>query len=189
MGVELSFAFALMSTYYFLPALLVVALSIAVVTDLRSHKIYNWLTFPLIVLGLGGNTLQHGSQGLLFSVEGVGVACLALLLFLLRGLGAGDLKLLWGVGALMGPTFTLWAVLCTTVGGGVLGLIYALSHGVLGYTVKNALTGGHIMVTMKSLDADPAMAGASKAGKMPYAPAIALGAAVAAYLLHTGVVR
>ena len=172
-----------------IPVLLTIVLLVAVVTDIRTRKIYNWLTFPAIVLGIALNVWFLGWHGLVFSLEGVGVACLSLLLFaLLGGMGAGDVKLLWAVGAMMGPGFTIWALLFTTLAGGVIGIIFAARRGVLTYTIKNALTGGHVLAAVQSPDSLKGMASASKAGKIAYAPAIALGVAAAAFLIQHGVV-
>jgi prepilin peptidase CpaA len=168
---------------------LIAVLAIAVVTDLRTRKIYNWLTFPALTLGFLLNGWRDGGHGLLFSIAGVGIASIALLLFiLLGGMGAGDVKLLWAVGAIMGPNFTLWTLLYTAIGGGLIGVIYSMKRGVLIHTVKNALLGGHVFTTVRSADSLEGMAQASKAGKMPYAPAIALGAFATHILLIKGIV-
>lgn len=169
--------------------LLAIVLTIAVVTDIRTRKIYNWLTFPAILLGIVFNAWEHGWPGMLFSLEGVGVACLSLVLFaLLGGMGAGDVKLLWAVGAMMGPGFTVWALLFTTLAGGVIGILFAARRGVLGFTIKNALTGGHVFAAVQSPDSLKGMANASKAGKIAYAPAIALGVIAAALAIQHGFV-
>jgi prepilin peptidase CpaA len=167
--------------------ILIVTLLIAVTTDLIAHKIYNWLTFPVILLGLALNGWRDGGAGLLFALGGIGVASLALLLFLLAGaMGAGDVKLLWAVGALTGPIFTFWALLGTAIAGGALGLLYAASRGELAHTARNALVGGHVLTTLGSADSLQGMARTSRVGKMPYAPAIALGVAAVALLRHLG---
>lgn len=169
--------------------ILILALAVAVVTDVRTHKIRNWLTFPVIVLGLVLNGLDNGAQGLLFSLQGIGVASLSLLLFvLIGGLGAGDVKLLWAIGALMGPTFALWTLLCTAIAGGVLGIGYAFKRGSLKHTVNNAFVGAYLSTLTRTPGALDGMVSATRIGRMPYAPAIALGAAVAAYLLHAKIV-
>lgn len=167
--------------------LLIVMLLIAVTTDLITHKIYNWLTFPMILLGLALNGWRDGGAGLLFALGGIGVASLALLLFLLAGaMGAGDVKLLWAVGALTGPIFTFWTLLSTAIAGGALGLLYAANRGELAHTARNALVGGHVFTALGSADSLQGMARTSRVGKMPYAPAIALGVAAVALLCHLG---
>lgn len=166
--------------------LLAAILLIAVVTDLRSQRIYNWLTFPAIASGLLLHALSTGVPGLLFALGGIGAASLALLLFLLGAMGAGDVKLLGAVGALMGAHFTLWAIVCTAILGGILGVGYALRRGALKHTLHNALVGGHVCTVLGSSENLRGMAQTSKAGRMPYAPAIALGAVCTALLMHLG---
>jgi prepilin peptidase CpaA len=72
--------------------------------DWRTRKIPNWLTVSGFVAGLGVRTVIGGWHGALASLEGAGLALLVLLpLVLVRGLGAGDWKLMGAVGALLGP--------------------------------------------------------------------------------------
>ncbi|MEO7717856.1 MAG: A24 family peptidase [Capsulimonas sp.] len=167
-----------------IPVLLTIVLLIAVFTDIRTQKIYNWLTFPAIGLGIVINICLHGWHGLTFALCGMGIACLSL--FITGGMKFGDMKLFIAVGSMMGPGFMLIALLCTFVVSGVLGILYAWKKGVLRHTVKNTLTGLQLLLTLKSLNSLKAMASESKAGYMAYAPSIALGVAVAAYLLKTG---
>lgn len=167
---------------------LAVALVIAVVTDLRSHRIYNWLTFPTIALGLLLNTLGSGVSGTLFALGGLAVSALSLALFLLGAMGAGDVKMLAAIGTLMGPHFTIWTLLWTAILGGVLGAVYALRKGALGYTFRNAIIGGHVCAVLNSPEELKGMALTSKVGKMPYAPAIALGVSMVVLLQYLGII-
>src|SRR3954447_17072657 len=102
---------------------LLAALSWAVVTDVRSRRISNRLTYPLMALGLAANGLAGGWGGARDSALGwlLGAALL-LLPCLLGAMGAGDLKLLAAIGALKGPEFVLHAAVYTALAGGVLAL-------------------------------------------------------------------
>jgi prepilin peptidase CpaA len=72
--------------------------------DWRSRKIPNWLTVSGFAVGVGAHALFGGWRGTLTSLEGAGLALALLLpLVLVRGLGAGDWKLMGAVGALLGP--------------------------------------------------------------------------------------
>ena len=100
--------------------LVAVVLVTAVYTDLRSSRIPNVLTFTAMGVGPIAHACLAGSQGILFSLEGLGVG-LGLFLFLYAsgGIGAGDVKLMGAVGALVGPYGALLSGLLAILIGGV----------------------------------------------------------------------
>src|SRR3954454_24053864 len=120
-----------MSTVFgsdFRPVLIVIAVSIALVTDIRSRRIYNALTFPTMVLGLAIGILAHGLSGLGDAAAGLALgAALFVIPVAFFGRGAGDLKLLAAVGALGGPTFVVWCALLTGAAGAVLAIAVLLA--------------------------------------------------------------
>ena len=72
-------------------ALIIIAASIACVTDLRATRIPNWLTLPLLAAGLAYWTVIDGWSGLGFSSAGMGVAGLVFIIgYAMFGGGAGD---------------------------------------------------------------------------------------------------
>ena len=114
-----------------LAAPLAAVLLLAVVTDLRAMRIPNWLTFPAMLTGIGANTalgawtggLSGAWDGLLFSLSGFGLGlCLMLVPFLLRVMGAGDVKLLAAAGAFLGAETVFRAFIWTSLAGGVYAL-------------------------------------------------------------------
>ena len=155
----------------------------AVAWDLRTRRIPNGLTLAGLAAGLAWHGIRGGGPGLLLSGEGVAVATLALLPYAVRGLGAGDVKLLGAVGALAGPAFALWTLLGAMVAGGLLALLWAAGRGALRLTVVNAFFGLRLLRAGASL---APMAEASQVGRMPLAPAIALGAVFAYVKLQGG---
>ena len=108
---------------------LVVTLAAACAADLRRRKIPNALTFPALLLGLALAGWRGGAPACGQALAGAGVASLALLLYAGRMLGAGDVKLLWAVGACTGPGFMLWVLPCTALAGGVFALPWASRRG------------------------------------------------------------
>ncbi|RMH36877.1 MAG: prepilin peptidase [Nitrospirae bacterium] len=101
-----------------------VGLVIAAATDVRSGRIPNAITFPLASIGVAVHGITRGWDGVLFSLEGLAVGLGALLLFYaLGGMGAGDVKLLGAVGAVIGPVDVFVAFLATACFGG----LYAIS--------------------------------------------------------------
>jgi prepilin peptidase CpaA len=108
----------------------VVILMIATLSDIRNHRIPNWLTYPAIAGGIGYHTYMNGMQGFLFSTGGLVLGFLLLIFFYLAGgMGAGDVKLMGAVGAFLGAKGVFAAFLCTAVGGGVYALIVMSLHG------------------------------------------------------------
>jgi prepilin peptidase CpaA len=84
-----------------------VAVCVAVITDLRSLKVYNWLTIPLLLSGLIFNFASDGFAGGISS-GGAVLASLAVLIlpYALGVLGAGDVKLIAAIAAWLGATVT-----------------------------------------------------------------------------------
>ena len=108
----------------------VILCGVASWTDLRSRRIPNALTIP----ALGAALCVHGAlgagQGLLLSACGA-LAAGALLLpgYLFRFTGAGDVKLLMAVGAILSFPAALFAGLAALIFGGLLGLVTAIRLG------------------------------------------------------------
>ena len=76
-------------------ACLLSLLLVATYTDVREHKIYNWTTYPGILLGFVLIGYVGGRAGLLDSCSGF-LACgmIMIVLFLLFDIGGGDVKLI-----------------------------------------------------------------------------------------------
>ena len=103
--------------------LLTVVLVTATYTDLRSSRIPNVVTFAATAIGLIAHFWLAGFQGILFSLEGLGVGLgLFLLFYASGGIGAGDVKLMGAVGAMVGPYSALIVSLLTILLGGVYAL-------------------------------------------------------------------
>jgi prepilin peptidase CpaA len=104
---------------------------IATITDLFFGKIYNWLTAPAALIGLGVSFYLFGWSGILQSVAAllVGLALYGWI-FGIRMIGGGDVKLLMALGAWGGIRYTFDVALLGVVLGG------AMSIGVLLYKGK-----------------------------------------------------
>lgn len=87
--------------------------------DHKTQKIPNLITLPAALLGLLLNTYFTALDGFILALQGwlVPVALL-FVLFALRMLGAGDIKLFAAVGALMGYCFALGAIVFYLFRGG-----------------------------------------------------------------------
>ena len=103
--------------------LISVVLVVAAVIDGWKLKVPNWITFPLVVSGWIYSIVFFGWVGLGWSLVGTAVG-LALLLpaYAIGGMGAGDVKLLAGVGAWVWSTVTFYAFCASAIFGGLIAL-------------------------------------------------------------------
>jgi prepilin peptidase CpaA len=104
-----------------------VTAAFAVFTDLRARRIPNALTLGSATAALAFH-LVAGSP--LRALTGCAVGlCLFLPVYMLRGLGAGDVKLLAAIGAWVGPSLALWTGLYGAIAGGVLAIVVSFGAG------------------------------------------------------------
>ena len=97
-----------------------VTLIVAAVIDGVQLKVPNWLTYPMIATGWAYSLLFGGFEGLGWSLAGTVVGLVLLLIvYCIGGMGAGDVKLLAGIGAWMQVEHTMWVFAYTAILGGV----------------------------------------------------------------------
>ena len=108
---------------WFVTATLVLAAAI----DGLKLKVPNWLTFPMIVGGWAFSAAAFGWSGLGWSLLGTAVGLgLLLPLYAIGGMGAGDVKLLGGVGAWVWGTVTFYAFCVSAIVGGAIAVAMVL---------------------------------------------------------------
>jgi prepilin peptidase CpaA len=110
-----------MSHFQALPlAVVIMATFIAAVTDIRCFKVYNLLTMPLLLTGLIFHAATEGMAGVSGSLLGAffGFAALVVV-YVLGGMGAGDVKLMAGVGAWLGLPLTFYVLIASSLAAGV----------------------------------------------------------------------
>ena len=119
-------------------AIVVAIALVAVVCDVRTRRIPNWLTFGAAFTALGYATVSAGLPGLETSAAGwLAGAALFFPFFALGGMGAGDVKLLAALGAWLGPAESVWLAMFSAAAGGVVGLAVALARGYLRTAISN----------------------------------------------------
>lgn len=157
---------------------------VAVITDSREGRIYNWLTAPGLLLGLALNAFS-GWDGVKGSLLGIAVGFAMLLVSSLFGrlLGGGDVKLLMAVGALEGPVFLLWTIVFMALAGGILAVVVSLWRRDFLASLRR-LGGGLLLRVFAKTPLDVGDAPAT--ARLPYAIPIAIGSLVALYLQQTG---
>src|SRR3954451_12081348 len=155
----------------------VVTVLLASFTDVRSRRIPNWLVGLSVVTALVTAAVTQRGAGLGRSLEGalLGGGILGML-FLLGGMGMGDVKQCMALGAWIGPGQLVMALVMMGLAGGVIALGWAIAAGFLRESLEGAGNlvfgwarrgqGLHQSVTLDT----------PGARSIPYAPAIAVGA-------------
>ena len=155
----------------------------ACLTDLRSRRIPNVLTFGAAAVALVFYLVSGGLTALGWAAAGWGIGLLLFLpLFALRGLGGGDVKLLAALGAWLGPSMTVWLALWSAIAGGVFALIVALTRGYTGTALRN-VWGMLSYWRVMGIQPHPAVTLESGAGpRLPYSLPIAAGLGLTLWL-------
>ncbi|MFZ5642260.1 MAG: A24 family peptidase [Bacillota bacterium] len=120
--------------------LLILLLTVCIITDIKSRRVYNKVLVPFLIIALAANFLTGGWQLLLESLKGLlmGIAIL-IIPFARGGIGAGDVKLLAVIGGIKGPAFVISAFLAGAIAGGVFALIYLSANRQLTATLQGGL--------------------------------------------------
>ena len=157
---------------------LVVMLILAVITDLSSRKIPNSLVlFGLIVSLLLQCFVAQGAGGLNW-LAGVAVAFACFIpLYLLRGMAAGDVKLMMAVGGFLGYPLIITAVAYSYLAGGAMAICYVLIKGRFRLLTKNlySLIIDQFIKTTSGVDVYDGQVIKQSVGQLPFALAIAIG--------------
>jgi prepilin peptidase CpaA len=140
--------------------------------DLKSHRIPNALTYPSWIAGLAVGALAAGWAGLGNAALGFAAGFLPMFLLFASGtLGGGDVKLMGGVGALLGFPSGLNALISAVLVGGFLAALILLWQGRLFPMIRYA---GASM--RRVFDKDyPVQAPPERKDAFPFGVAIALG--------------
>jgi len=153
-------------------------LIVAAVIDGLELKVPNWLTFPMILSGWLYSGVAMGWEGFGWSLVGtlVGLACL-LPAYAIGGMGAGDVKLMMGVGAWIHGTHTFYAFCVSAVVGAVLAIGMVLVRRQWGKHQMQFLGILNEILTIRDPDQLSAIAADRKSTMMllPYGIPIAIG--------------
>jgi prepilin peptidase CpaA len=173
-GLILFFGSFFIEVEKFVLFILVVA---AAIFDIKTRRIPNKLVFSGALAAITFHTFSSYGIGALSSIGGLAVGIASLLpLYMMRAMGAGDVKLMAMVGAFLGPASALGAVTTTLITGGALAILAAIRNKSMQRMLNNirfmmthamvgAATGNRVRTEMLS----------ASAGKLPYGVAIAVG--------------
>ena len=148
----------------------------ATVVDIRTRRIPNELTAAMAGIGVGLSATGVSGLSVWASMLGFAVG-LALMMpgHVLGATGAGDVKLMAAVGAIVGPALVVTAFLFTAVAGGVLAVVVAARRRRLGATLAGT---GRLVAGSAETRAE--LRGAPATSRFAYGPAIAVGSILAA---------
>ncbi|MBZ4416610.1 prepilin peptidase [Myxococcus sp. RHSTA-1-4] len=161
-----------------------VALVISVVTDVLRREILDAVTYPLMAVALGVRFFTEGlgdlEHGVLSGVvAGVGLAVLLLPAALRGRMGWGDVKLMGGVGAVLGFPAAMAAAAFISLVGALQAVVTLLWQGAVWDTLAAAVRRWAARARLASADARPA-----PQRHIPYGVAIALGTFWALWWQH-----
>src|SRR5690348_3845619 len=105
--------------------------------DVRTRRIPNALTAPMIAIGAVLNGVHAGMPGVAYSAAGLLLPIAILFLpFALGGIGGGDVKMMGAVGALVGPRLALWGLGLGMILGGAVMIVHLGRIGRLGEKLR-----------------------------------------------------
>ena len=141
------------------------AAAVAAVTDLATRRIPNQLTVPLIVVGLLTSAALGGLIGFVdAAVAAVLLSLPYVVLFAFAGGGAGDAKIMAGLGAWLGVAHGVVVLLAVSLAGVVLALCVLAVNAI---RARSAATGSGPTVPLRQI-------------RIPYGVAVGCGVWVAA---------
>ena len=167
---------------------LFVLLVMAAVSDVRFYRIPNWLTFGGMAFAIvysifAARTPMTGVQS---ALGGLGTGLAIMLPFYVLGImGAGDVKLMAMVGALLGPYPTLQAILFTCIVGGFAAVAVAIHRRRLGHMLANVkgAAQGIVVSGIAGIRPNGTIDTRQSIGKLPYGICICVGT-IAQVLAH-----
>jgi prepilin peptidase CpaA len=124
---------------WFLGAALAVAV-LGASWDAATGRIPNAITYTGILVGIALHSVFVGWRGLGSAVLGMLVGGgIFLAFYVVRAMGAGDVKLMAAVGSLAGASKILEIALAGAIGGGFLAVGYMIYHRKVGVTLRNVI--------------------------------------------------
>ncbi len=138
---------------------LIAMIATAAITDLRARRIPNWLTFSMVIAGVAQSFFSMRTVGPLASLTGMMTGfALSFLMFAIGAMLGGDVKIMAGVGAWVGPMPVVAVFAITQVIGMVIVLTQAVYQGRLRTLLTNTTVLTINLVHLQDVGVDHAVA-------------------------------
>jgi prepilin peptidase CpaA len=118
-----------MNTHQWIAVIIIVCVTAAAaVIDMRTRRLPNWFTVPVLAAGILFHSLTGGLSGLGMALGGFAIGFgILLVLWLIGGGGGGDVKLIGALGAWLGATATVAVVVLSAALAAVFSIIVVLT--------------------------------------------------------------
>jgi prepilin peptidase CpaA len=170
-------------------AVLLALLLIAAVTDYRTFRIPNWLTGGGLVFALVYTAIVPPAHNASWwwSLAGAALGfAVTIPMYVLRTMGAGDVKLMTMVGAFLGFTGTLYAMVFSFVTAGIAAIAFAVSKGVFVRMLANVrrIMNGMAWSAIGGIAPTARIEETESVGKLAYGISIAVGTTIYVVAQH-----
>jgi len=167
------------------------ALLWAAATDLRSRRIPNVLTFAMILCGVAQSFMSAGTISPTQSLLGLAAGFLLTFpMFAISAIRGGDVKLLTGIGAWVGPGAVLAIFAIEAVVGMVIVLVQASLQGRLTILFRNSAVVGMNLAHLRDFGIDHVATTGNECRSvnkpLPYAVPVLIATALVAYASYAG---
>lgn len=161
-------------------AVLLALLLVAAITDYRTFRIPNWLTGGGLLFALVYTALVPPEYNASWWWAPAGALLgfvITVPMYVLRTMGAGDVKLMTMVGAFVGSTGTLYAIVFSFITAGVAAIAFAASKGLIPRMFANVrrLLVGMVWSAVGGIRPTAQIHEKESVGKLAYGISIAIG--------------
>jgi prepilin peptidase CpaA len=113
-------------------------LTVAAITDVRDRRVPNWLTATVVLAGFAQALTRWALTSPLESAVGLAVGfALTFVMYAVGGRGAGDVKLMAGIGSWLGPWPVLWVFAAAAIVSLIVALVQSAAQGKLRALLTN----------------------------------------------------